>query len=163
MGAVEKAFFKDVFDIYHLIKEYPVEVLPRSISDITINIDRFFVYREEKEIVGVVAYKVLPEVGKETEHIIEIVSLCVKKGLHKHGIGRALVERVIEHIRELRPTKIILLTFSPKFFSKLGFRRISKKHLYNKIYLGCINCTKYTNPLTCPEVAMALKMAYHHT
>ena len=158
MGQVERAVFKDGMAIYHLIKEYPVEVLPRSLSDITVNIDRFFVYREEKEIIGAVAFKILPEVGKEDEHIIEIVSLCVKKGNHKSGIGRALVETVVMHIQQFHPTKIMLLTFTPKFFAKLGFKRISKRNLYNKIYLGCINCTKYTNPLTCPEVAMALKM-----
>jgi len=28
----------------------------------------------------------------------------------------------------------------------------------HKIYTGCINCTKYDSPFTCPEVAMVLPM-----
>jgi amino-acid N-acetyltransferase len=124
MGELEKAVFRDARAIYDLIKKYPVEVLPRSLSDITTNIDRFFVYRAKGKIIGTVAYKILPELGKETEHIVEIVSLCVSKRHHKKGIGRALVETVIIHIQQFHPTKILLLTFSPKFFAKLGFRRI---------------------------------------
>jgi len=158
MGEVFRAVFKDAPDIYHLIKAHPVEVIPRSLSDLATSIDRFFVYKENGEVVGTAAYKILPEIGKDTEHIIEIVSLCVDKKYQGKGIGKALVETVIMHIQQFEPTKIILLTFSPKFFSKLGFKRISKKTLYNKIYVGCINCTKYISPLTCPEVAMALKM-----
>jgi N-acetylglutamate synthase-like GNAT family acetyltransferase len=158
MGEVEKAAFKDAVAVYHLIKKYPVEVVPRSLSDITTNIDRFFVYREEEEVVGAISWKILPEMGNETEHIAEIVSLCVDKKFHHQGIGRVLVENVIDHIRQFHPTRIILLTFSPKFFAKLGFKRISKRTLHSKLYLGCINCTKYLSPLSCPEVAMALKM-----
>jgi amino-acid N-acetyltransferase len=158
MGDVERAAFKDAASIYHLIKKYPVEVVPRSLSDITTNIDRFFVYREKGEVLGAISWKILPEMGNEKEHIAEIVSLCVDKKSHCKGIGRTLVGTVIKHIRRFHPTKIILLTFSPKFFAKLGFKRISKRRLHNKLYLGCINCTKYLSPLTCPEVAMMLKM-----
>jgi len=28
-----------------------------------------------------------------------------------------------------------------------------------KLYKGCMNCAKYDNPLTCPEVAMAYNPA----
>ena len=48
----------------------------------------------------------------------------------------------------------MVLTFYPDFFAKYGFKKIDKKALYPKIYLGCIQCTKYPSPLTCPEVAM---------
>ena len=158
MGTVEKAAFKDAAPIYYLIKKYPVEVVPRSLSDITTNIDRFFVFRHKGIVRGAVSWKILPEMGNETEHIAEIVSLCVDKRSHHKGIGSTLVHAVIEHIKLFHPTKIILLTFSPKFFAKLGFRRISKRRLHSKLYLGCINCTKYLSPLSCPEVAMMLKM-----
>ena len=157
MGEVKRAVFQDAMEIYRLIKSYPVEVLPRSLSDILANIDRFFVYKEKKKVAGCVSFKNLPAMGKRNDYIIEIVSLCVHKRLHKKGIGRLLTERVIRHVRRFNPARIILLTFSPKFFAKLGFRKISKRKLHNKIYLGCYNCTKYTNPLECPEIAMELK------
>jgi N-acetylglutamate synthase-like GNAT family acetyltransferase len=158
MQSVERAEFKDTLGIYELIKKYPVEVLPRSLSDIATNIDRFFVYHGRKAIAGAVSWRILPEIGNESEHIVEIVSLCVSKRYQGKGVGRLLTLAIIDHVKKLNPTRIVLLTFSPRFFGKFGFRRISKRRLYNKIYLGCINCTKYTNPLTCPEVAMELKL-----
>jgi amino-acid N-acetyltransferase len=158
MGEVKRALFKDAIEIYNLIKKYPVEVVPRSLSDIATNIDRFFVYKDKRRMLGAISWRILPEMGKETEHIIEIISLCVSKRHHKKGIGRLLTQAVIAHVQKFNPTRIVLLTFSPRFFGKMGFRKISKRKLQNKLYLGCINCTKYTNPLTCPEVAMELKV-----
>ena len=29
---------------------------------------------------------------------------------------------------------------------------------YEKLYTGCINCTKHANPYTCPEVAMRRRL-----
>ncbi|OGK00404.1 MAG: hypothetical protein A2350_14920 [Candidatus Raymondbacteria bacterium RifOxyB12_full_50_8] len=158
MGEVHPAAFRDALGIYKLIKRFPKEVLPRPLSDIATHIDRFFVYKDKNRVAGTVSWKILPEIGNEKEHIIEILSLCVDKKFHGKGVGRSLVDAVIDHIFQYKPTRIILLTFSPGFFEKFGFKRISKEKLYSKIYLGCINCTKYTNPLDCPEVAMELKM-----
>ena len=28
----------------------------------------------------------------------------------------------------------------------------------HKLYMGCLNCSKYDSPFTCPEVAMALNI-----
>ena len=39
--------------------------------------------------------------------------------------------------------------------ASLGFAPVSKDTLLYKLYKGCMNCAKYDNPLTCPEVAMA--------
>ena len=55
------------------------------------------------------------------------------------------------------PAQCVVLTFSPEFFRKLGFIEVPKESLMHKLYAGCINCTKYDNPFTCPEVAMALE------
>jgi len=58
--------------------------------------------------------------------------------------------------RFLNPHRVIVLTFYPDFFRKHGFSETSKENLYQKIYQGCLNCTKYRSPLTCPEVAMEM-------
>jgi len=51
-----------------------------------------------------------------------------------------------------------VLTLTPEFFATLGFREIPKTRIMHKLYTGCINCTKHTDPFTCPERAMALEM-----
>jgi hypothetical protein len=38
----------------------------------------------------------------------------------------------------------------------MGFKEVPKASLMHKLYMGCINCTKYDSPFTCPEVAMAM-------
>jgi amino-acid N-acetyltransferase len=49
---------------------------------------------------------------------------------------------------------VIALTFAPGFFRRFGFEETSKEGLMHKLYAGCVNCTKYDSPFTCPEIAM---------
>ena len=60
-------------------------------------------------------------------------------------------------VSEFNPHQIIVLTFTPPFFARLGFVPVSKETLMYKLYKGCMNCSKYDSPFTCPEVAMAYR------
>ena len=54
---VRAAGFSDALAIFRQIKAHPDELVPRPISDIVANIDRFFVAEDaEGRIVGTVAY-----------------------------------------------------------------------------------------------------------
>lgn len=153
---MRNAEFKDAEGIFRLIKSYPKELLPRAISDIAENIDRSLVCEDKGEIVGTVSWSILPEIGHVRHPAVEVKSLAVKKELRKHGVGRLLVESAITRIRVLHPSQIIVLTFTPGFFARMGFHEVPKASLMHKLYMGCINCTKYDSPFTCPEVAMAM-------
>jgi len=155
---IRPAEFKDAEKIFSLIKSYPEELLPRPLSDIVQNIDRFIVCENSGKVIGTVSWQILPEIGMPRQPSIEIQSLAIERKHHKSGIGRALVNEAIRRIKPLHPSQIIALTFSSDFFRKLGFREIPKKQLMHKIYMGCINCSKYNSPFTCPEVAMALTL-----
>lgn len=155
---VRNAGFADAEGIYALIKAYPRELLPRPLSDIVQNIDRFLVCEQKGEIVGTVAWSILPEIGHALSPSVEIKSLSVKKTLRGQGIGALLVKAAIARITGLRPAQIIVLTFTPEFFGKMGFREVPKATLMHKLYMGCVNCAKYDSPFTCPEVAMAMDL-----
>lgn len=155
---VRNAAFTDVDTIFTLIKEHPDELLARPTSDIIQNIDRFLVCEKRGEVVGVVAWQILPEIGSSTPPTVEIKSLAVRSNWQGRGIGRALVREVIRRIKLLEPAQIIALTFTPDFFRHMGFREVPKASLMHKLYMGCINCSKYDSPFTCPEVAMALTL-----
>jgi len=155
---IRPAEFKDAERIFSLIKSFPAELLPRPISDIVQNIDRFVVCEIKDRVVGTVSWQILPEIGMPRHPSIEIQSLAIETRHHKAGIGRALINETIKRIRPLHPHQIIALTFSPAFFRKMGFREIPKQQLMHKIYMGCINCSKYNSPFTCPEIAMALTL-----
>ncbi len=155
---IRPATFVDAEKIFSLIKSFPSELLSRSISDISQNIDRFIVCEYNNKVIGTVSWQILPEIGVPRHPSIEIQSLAVEKKHHKRGLGKALVNEIIKKIKPFHPHQIIALTFTPVFFRKMGFREIPKQQLMHKIYMGCINCTKYNSPFTCPEIAMALTL-----
>ena len=107
------------------------------------------------EIVGTASWAVLPELDNSKSPSIEIQSVSVREDLQKSGLGRRLVEAALDRVAEFKPDQIIVLTFTPPFFAKLGFIPVSKETLMYKLYKGCMNCAKYDSPFTCPEVAMA--------
>ena len=153
---IRPATFPDAPAIFELIKSYPNELVPRAMSDILQNIDRFVVCDDGDRLGGTAAWSILPEIGNPSRTCIEIQSVCVAHRLKRTRIGTALVSAVLENIRPLHPAQVIVLTFTPRFFARLGFREVPKERLMHKLYMGCVNCTRYDNPFTCPEIAMAL-------
>ena len=153
---IRYAGFGDAATIYALIKDHPRELVPRSISDIVQNIDRFLVCVVKGRIVGTASWQVLPEIGRAAYPSIEIKSVSVARGFQKKGIGSILVKAVIRRVKRFHPAQIVVLTFSPAYFRRFGFWKVPKETLMHKLYMGCINCTKYDSPFTCPEVAMVM-------
>ena len=153
---IRPAGFEDVQAIFDLIKEYPEELLPRPVSDIVQNLDRFIVCLRDNKVIGTVSWQILPEIGSHRP-TVEIKSLAIHRSCQKAGIGRSLVDAAMERIKPLHPSQVIVLTFTPGFFERLGFEEVAKEKLIHKIYTGCLNCTKYDSPFTCPETALALK------
>ena len=156
---IRNAGFGDVMAIYSIIKEHPCEVLPRATSDIVQNIDRFLVAEINRKVVGTASWQILPEISRSPNHSIEIKSVAVSKDFQRYGIGTMLIKTMIKYVKTFRPAQIVVLTFSPPYFRKFGFREVSKETLMHKLYMGCINCTKYASPFTCPEVAMTLAVS----
>ncbi len=152
---IRKACFSDGPAIFRRIKSHPNELVPRPISDIMLNIDRFLVADLDGEIVGTASWAVLPELDTAKNPSIEIQSVSVREDMQKHGLGRRMVEAALARVAEFKPDQVIVLTFTPSFFARLGFVPVSKETLMYKLYKGCMNCAKYDSPFTCPEVAMA--------
>jgi amino-acid N-acetyltransferase len=152
---VRSASFGDAGDIFSTIRNHPDELVMRSKSDILQNIDRFLVAELDGRVVGVVSWAILPELGSAKHPSVEIKSLAVERAARGRQVGRALMEEVLRRVSELQPEQAIALTFVPEFFRKFGFREVPKAGLMHKLYTGCLNCTRYDNPFTCPEIAMA--------
>lgn len=153
---IRPAEFRDAEQIFTMIKAFPHELLPRPIGDIVQNIDRFIVAEHDGAVVGAVSWHILPEIGAPRYPFVEIKSLAVAADHQGRGLGKQLLARAIQRVRPMHPAKIIALTFSPPFFKSAGFSEVPKIDLMHKIYTGCISCTKYDSPFTCPEVAMAM-------
>ena len=153
---VREAGFVDAPAIFAIIKRHPDELVPRPLSDIIQNIDRFMVAEVDGAIAGNVSWGILPEIGRAKHPTIEIKSLAVDNSHRGVGLGRTLVQAAIRRLKKLKPEMVIVLTFTPEFFRKFGFSEVPKESIMHKLYTGCVNCTKYDSPFTCPEVAMGM-------
>ena len=153
-ATIRAATLKDAERIYALVSLNSDMLVPRSLGNIVESIDRFVIAEAEGEMVGCASYQIHPEIGDAEAATVEIVSVAVKSMFRKRGIGRLLIEAVLSRVARFRPKEVLVLTFAPEFFGKLGFVETPKTEVMHKLYTGCINCTKHTNPFTCPEIAM---------
>ncbi len=151
---IRQARLADAERVFRFILGNSDLLVPRSLGNVVENIDRFFVAEVGEALVGCAAYQVHPEIGDVQAATVEIQSVAVDAAHRKLGIGRALVEAVVARSAQFGPREVLVLTFAPEFFTKLGFHEIPKTRVMHKLYTGCINCTKHTNPFTCPEIAM---------
>ena len=140
-----------IFALIHLNRDL---LVPRSMGNIVENVDRFLVAVAGSDIIGCASYQIHPEIGQAESATVEIQSLAVRLPWRRKGIGKALVEAVSARVADFNPREVLVLTFTPEFFSKLGFYEIPKNKVMHKLYTGCINCTKHADPFTCPEKAM---------
>lgn len=151
---IRAATLRDAERIYALISLNRDMLVPRSLGNVVESIDRFALAECDGEMVGCAAYQIHPEIGDAEAATVEIVSVAVKSAFRRRGIGRLLVEAVVERARRFAPREVLALTFAPEFFRKLGFTETPKTEVMHKLYTGCINCAKHANPFTCPEIAM---------
>ncbi|MDP2968234.1 MAG: GNAT family N-acetyltransferase [Deltaproteobacteria bacterium] len=85
---IRKANLKDVKEIQQLIKQYSSrgEILPRSLMELYDHLRDFYVFLQNRKIVGICALHVC------WEDLGEIRSLAVQEGARKKGIGVKLVK-----------------------------------------------------------------------
>lgn len=153
-ATIRAAALKDAEKIFAIIDLNKDRLVPRSMGNIVENIDRFLIAEMEGEMVGIATYQVHPEIGSPENATVELQSLAVKSAFRGRGVGRLLVEVIASRVKVIHPKEIVVLTFTPEFFAALGFKEIPKTQIMHKLYTGCINCTKHTDPYTCPEKAM---------
>ena len=153
-ATIRAATLRDAERIFALIADNRDMLVPRSMGNIVESIDRFVIAEDEGELVGCASYQIHPEIGNAEAATVEIVSVAVRSSFRKLGVGRLLVEAVIDSVRRFRPREVLVLTFAPEFFGKLGFVKTPKTEVMHKLYTGCMNCTKHADPFTCPEMAM---------
>ena len=151
---VRVATLADAEKIFALIGRNTDLLVPRSLGNIVENIDRFVIAESAGSMAGCAGYLIHPEIGNAKAATVEIVSLVVKPIFRRSGIGKLLVEAVIDRVRRFSPSEVLALTFAPEFFASLGFVETPKREIMHKLYTGCINCTKHADPFTCPEIAM---------
>lgn len=137
--------------IHHLLEIYASQgnLLPRSMSELYRHLRDFFVV----EINGTVAACGALEIF--TEDLGEVRSLVVADEFKNRGLGRQLVQRIIQEARAIGLRRLMALTYVPVFFHKLGFNTVAKDTLPEKVWGICVKCYKCNN---CDETAVLLEL-----
>lgn len=148
---IRKAVMSDTESIYNLISEYAKEgkLLARTYPSIYENLQSFIVAELDNKVVGISSLTILDR------NLAEVRSLAVSPAYVGKGIGKALVKEIIRETGDLKITKLISLTYQIEFFSKLGFNRVDKNELPQKMWKDCINCPKLHS---CDETAMLMNV-----
>lgn len=144
---IRKAILKDVKDIQELIKLYSSrgDILPRSLSELYDQLRDFFVYIQNRKVIGICALHIC------WEDLAEIRSLAVRVEARNKGIGARLVRACLDECESLGIKKVFALTYKPNFFERFGFKIVDKTALPHKIWADCLKCVKFPD---CDEVAM---------
>lgn len=144
---LRNAKISDVENIHALVNGYAAEglMLPRARNVLYECIREFVIAEEDGEFLGTGALHII------WEDLAEIRTLAIKKDSRCIGIGRRIVDALIEDARLLGIKRVFALTYQVEFFEKCGFHIVSKDELPHKVWKECINCPKFPN---CDEIAL---------
>lgn len=144
---IRKARPKDVGAVCDLIHVFAKEglLLPRPYSEVLEHLRDFWVAEKKGQVVGAAA---LHLVG---EDLAEIRSLAVAKSEQGQGLGRRLVAACLEDALALGFSRVFALTYRVELFERMGFRRVDKLTLPQKIWGVCFKCSKFSD---CDETAV---------
>lgn len=148
---VQSASEQDIPAIQKLLIHYAGmgELLPRSRTDIVNNLTHFRVIKENEVIIA------CGSLEHFTDELAEVRSLMVDQNQKGAGLGRIIVEDMIETAKLRKVQRLMALTYVPKFFHKLGFRTVDKEIFPEKVWGICVNCYKFEN---CDEIAVLLEL-----
>jgi amino-acid N-acetyltransferase len=86
------------------------------------------------------------------ESLAEVASLAVEEHAHGRGIGRMIVDRLVEDARDLGLATVFALTLQESFFHRAGFSTVPKEMFPLKVWADCRTCPKLH---ACDEIAVA--------
>ena len=126
---VRRARTSDVPDIKALVDVYAGKILlEKNLVNLYESVQEFWVAELDGEVVGCGALHVLwADLG-------EVRTVAAHPHLRGHGVGHAVVARLLDVARELRLQRIFVLTFETDFFASHGFEEIEGTPVTAEVY-----------------------------
>jgi amino-acid N-acetyltransferase len=146
-----KATEQDIDTLFRIIQGYAEQgiMLPRSREMLEEQLDSFVVAELDDEMVGCGS---LTRLGPD---LVEIRSLGVTDGLKGQGIGKHLIEFLVEEARNQNIVKVMALTYEVGFFQRNGFTIVPKEVFPEKVWKDCMHCKKR---YACDEIAVLKRL-----
>ena len=149
---VRAASIADMRVVEPLIREFANDnlMLPKSFDQLARTFREFVVAVDEKDrVLGCGALRIY------NEGLAEVCSLAVDEPYQSMGIGRLIVERLVEEARALELGTVFALTLRPEFFNRIGFKVVAKEEFPLKVWADCRSCPKLH---ACDEIAVAMEI-----
>lgn len=130
MVEIRPAKSTDVKGIRKLIDTYAPQRRLLSKETVTLyeSVQEFTVAIEDGEVVGCGALHVL------WEDLAEVRTVAVAEHMRRQGVGRMILEAVINRAREIGVKRIFCLTFETDFFGRHGFEEIHGTPVDPEVY-----------------------------
>ena len=127
--SVRRARMSDVEKIHQQvnIQAEKGEILPRTLDNIIHDVQNFVVAELDGVVVGCASLYIY-QTG-----LAEIRSVVIEESAQNQGQGAALVQYLLEFAHQMELEQIIVLTYIPQYFAKLGFAEIDKNTLAENI------------------------------
>ncbi len=128
----------DAGTVFALIEHYAAQglLLPRAKEEIHEHMDHFLVLTLAGRVVGCVA---LEPYGAD---LAEIRSLAVAPEHAGNGRGARLARFALAIAKRRKIARVFAVTHAPQFFEALGFTRIDRKTISQKVERDCRTCPK---------------------
>ncbi len=146
---IQPATEEDIVDIAALVNGFAAEnvMLPRTEESILQSLPDWLVAKADgAQLLGCGSLVAL------TEQLVEVRSLAVAQAGQGKGIGRRIVEELVQMATVRGYAQICALTLEEGFFEKLGFEVVDRWSISPKLWQDCIYCPKFHH---CDEVAVA--------
>jgi amino-acid N-acetyltransferase len=152
---IRKARMSDVPALLELINGYAARgiMLPRTEFEISESVRDFSVALDGGRLLASGALHFYsPTTG-------EIRSLAVEESAKTRGVGRQLMETLVNEAAEYSLDAIFAFTYVPEFFRKMGFEEVERGALPLKAWKDCLRCPKFQS---CDEIAMIRVLRVEH-
>ncbi|MFA7692809.1 MAG: N-acetyltransferase [Candidatus Hydrogenedentes bacterium] len=146
-GTIRKPKLTEIFAMKKLLDEAADkgQVLSRRLEELFENARDFYVYEDERGVGGMVALHI------DLIDLAEVRSLVVREDLRGKGIGRRLVEAVLQEAEALEIERVYALTRIPDFFLHMGFVAVDRSELPYKVFKDCLQCPLFPD---CDETSL---------
>lgn len=127
---VRRARVQDVPAIRRLVDLYAGERILLDKATVTLyeDVQDFWVADEDDRLLGCGALHVM------WEDLAEIRTVAVEPEARGHGVGHAIVEKLVETARWLGVERVFVLTFEVEFFARHGFVEIEGAPVEPEVY-----------------------------
>jgi amino-acid N-acetyltransferase len=152
---VRKAAMRDIKPILDLINGYAARgiMLSRTEFEMSEAIRDFIVVYSGAQLLGCGALHFY------SPQIAEIRSLAVHEAAKTKGVGRKLVEALVEEAQMYELDAVFAFTYVDEFFRKVGFDVVERGVLPLKAWKDCLRCSKFQ---ACDEIAVLRLLRPEH-